>query len=752
MDYGDGPRACQVPHAWMQDVDVRWEGPAIYRTTVKVTTPGSFLKFHGVSYQARVFVNDEFVLEHRGIWDYFHVPLGAPGRNVEIRVEVTKNGGESFPVKDVLSGFLPYVYNTFGGIFRDVEVVAQGPVSASSPCSASAFESDHRPQQRISAKGTQLSIDGTPWYMRGVLSWGWYPEVGSPHPPLELIRDEVRAVKSLGFNTIKFCLWLPPHHYFQVLEEEDMWAWVELPLWMPSENMDLEEAFGECERIVRQYRQFDRIICWTCGCELSTSTPHEFRQRLFEMVRSLTGCPLVKDNSGGSEMYGGDLREYGTFYDFHPYCDTQFYSPVLESLQVGPRKKKPILLGEFNDYDIYRPIGNWVGTESVIVDPIHPWIIRSYETNRPYWASTLPELNDQGVRWQHDLPGAISKAKAKDKKLEEALEGDSRSKAAWIREEVTKLVASNADIAGYVVTGMAETPISTSQVARRSEICDVFDGIFKPDQTFLIHSRQPPWTNGGNRPGWQSRHCYFEGINTIKIGARFERGFKGEMTAWWYKSKEWQPGDDLVFDVDVPSNLPCEVTEITVDSQELENSQTTLWIKAGSQSWLYSLEFFSRFAWTGEHDWNCVDPGSRLGGSRTGKHRKTVVVGQPLGDAPQVCFLEQTGTLPRPFWRECVTRNLSRARFRTDLDLLRDVACDRVIDPEWLESELPGAEWLLTRIDTRTYARQPYVARKGNVVVTTLRPWGGLGSQPCGLDNNPAGCELLRILMRLAAR
>src|SRR5687768_12658657 len=83
----------------------------------------------------------------------------------------------------------------------------------------------------------------------------------------------------------------------------------------------------------------DNTIIWTAGCELGTTTSAAYRQRLTKMVKDHTGSPLVKDNSGGSEMYGGDLREFGDFYDFHPYCDTPLYPPVLDSLLPGPRKE-----------------------------------------------------------------------------------------------------------------------------------------------------------------------------------------------------------------------------------------------------------------------------------------------------------------------------------------------------------------------------------------------------------------------------
>ncbi|MCH7944510.1 MAG: hypothetical protein IIC73_00630 [Armatimonadetes bacterium] len=374
VDYGEGPRAVVLPHAWRQDVPVTWEGPAVYRTSHKVEGDDEWLVFDGVSYRAEIFIDGKPAADHCGIWDAFAVPVGEhAGRTVEVTVEVTKNGGATYPVRDVLSGFIPYVFHTFGGIYGGVRAVRSesDPVERQLPA----------PEPRITIDGHRLFLDGRPFFMRGVLSWGWYPDLGHTNPSDDEIRNEVRTAKRLGFNTIKFCLWVPRLRFFEILEEEGMLAWLELPLWNPTGDLQRMGAMEqEIGRIVRQNRHHRCIVVWTVGCELSSSTGHEFRQRLVEMVQRETGCPLVKDSSGGAEMYGGDLREYGTFDDFHPYCDTHFYPSVLEGLRSGPREMKPVLLGECNDFDVHRDL-------------------RALKELAPYWSSQDPRENDMGVRW-----------------------------------------------------------------------------------------------------------------------------------------------------------------------------------------------------------------------------------------------------------------------------------------------------------------------------------------------------------------
>jgi len=42
VDFGAGPLPCEMPHLW-EGVDVRWEGPAIYRTSLSVPEEGAWL-------------------------------------------------------------------------------------------------------------------------------------------------------------------------------------------------------------------------------------------------------------------------------------------------------------------------------------------------------------------------------------------------------------------------------------------------------------------------------------------------------------------------------------------------------------------------------------------------------------------------------------------------------------------------------------------------------------------------------------
>lgn len=87
------------------------------------------LRFGGVSYYCDVFLNGVMIGSHEGIWDTFCLDVTQALRNGEneLRLEITKPGyreGDRFPLREVLSGFIPDVLCTFGGIWDDVTLEA----------------------------------------------------------------------------------------------------------------------------------------------------------------------------------------------------------------------------------------------------------------------------------------------------------------------------------------------------------------------------------------------------------------------------------------------------------------------------------------------------------------------------------------------------------------------------------------------------------------------------------------------------
>lgn len=119
-----------------------------------------------------------------------------------------------------------------------------------------------------------------------------------------------------------------------------------------------------------------------------------------------------------------------------------------------------------------------------------------------------------------------------------------------------------------------------------------------------------------------------------------------------------------------------------------------------------------------------------------------------------VLFLQDRHTSPMPFWREAAyefndSGFWDRLRWRDAWERFLPVSPDRTIDSPSLVAQLgtrDALQPLMLRIDTRTYAEAPVVARLqsgGSLLVTTLRP-----QNQSGVLRNPAGVALLRALLQ----
>ncbi|HEV3237811.1 MAG TPA: hypothetical protein VGZ25_12530, partial [Gemmataceae bacterium] len=79
--------------------------------------------------------------------------------------------------------------------------------------------------RKIEAKEDQLLLNGKPLQVRGILNWGYYPPNLAPNPSEKQMRQDIELAKSMGFNLMKFCLWMPPKRFFELCDEMGFLAW-----------------------------------------------------------------------------------------------------------------------------------------------------------------------------------------------------------------------------------------------------------------------------------------------------------------------------------------------------------------------------------------------------------------------------------------------------------------------------------------------------------------------------------------------
>jgi hypothetical protein len=582
-----------VPGAWEAQ---GYEGnTAIYRRSVDVPRSWGdaqiYLRFGAVSYDTEVSVNGERVGAHEGLWTGFEFNVTGPikpGKTNQIELRITKPSAVDegkYSYHETMVGFIPYISTTFGGAWKDIELVAHrapafadvhvsthdgaglvnvridaigrsliggtitaelvnaaGEIVASqservertyapghlddfllsmsledvrvwSPAEPTLYTVNIRLAQngttlaqtsrrvgfrRLSAEGDTLMLNGQPFHLRGVLSWGWMPDKLAPIYTDNEIREEFRKIRALGFNLVKLCLFVPPARLFEIADEEGMLLWLELPMWLPRMTDHLrEQTVKEYQAIFDEVHFHPSLVIYSLGCELDAEMANaELLGTLDQMARRATSGVLICDNSGSGEAYGGLAFDYADFNDYHFYADLHYFVPLLDHFRRDWRKPRPWIFGEFCDCDDYRNVGE------LNVNGVRPkW--REYEGvegNLDRWAYKEQEARMKAL----NLPFT-------DAQLVEI----SRRSSFAVRKDVLEKTRARRGMGGYVITGLRDTPISTSgmfdDLGRAKYDAEKFR-MFNADTVLCLETgRAREWVHGGDRPAPMDRFNHWAG-------------------------------------------------------------------------------------------------------------------------------------------------------------------------------------------------------------------------------------------------
>jgi hypothetical protein len=128
--------------------------------------------------------------------------------------------------------------------------------------------------RKIGTKGTQLTLNDRPIFLRGTLECGIFPLTGYPPTDVAAWRRIYRIIQSYGLNHLRFHSWCPPEAAFTGADEEGVILQVEGPQAnVPTGKEPQRDAFVEQEllRIVAAYGNHPSFCLMTLGNEYGGS-------------------------------------------------------------------------------------------------------------------------------------------------------------------------------------------------------------------------------------------------------------------------------------------------------------------------------------------------------------------------------------------------------------------------------------------------------------------------------------------------
>ncbi|MCH7873600.1 MAG: hypothetical protein IID33_18025 [Planctomycetes bacterium] len=219
--------------------------------------------------------------------------------------------------------------------------------------------------RRIQAVGTQILLNDSPVFLRGILHWGHEPTHIAPMPTPAEVRRQFQTLKAMGFNMVCLCMWYPPRYFYEIADEMGMLVWQEHPVWQspmgPEHRDEYERLFTA---FMRRDRNHPSVIIISATCEHPCFDPvladwwwRTARRRLPDRLLQVQTANFALTDPEQTDLH-----------DEHTYEDSNRWVSYLDDLQahLATLPPKPFVMGEtvlFTSWPDTEAIAKHIGEE-----------------------------------------------------------------------------------------------------------------------------------------------------------------------------------------------------------------------------------------------------------------------------------------------------------------------------------------------------------------------------------------------------
>jgi hypothetical protein len=201
----------------------------------------------------------------------------------------------------------------------------------------------------------RICLNNKPCYNLGVLDQGFWPDGIYTAPTDEALAFDIKAIKAMGFNTIRKHIKVEPARWYYHADRLGMLVWQD----MVNPNQGLpegakEEFEKESAAILHQLHNSPSIVCWVLFNEKWGQFDQE---RLTKWIKAADPSRIVNGHTGEILYVNEQLRSpspdayvAADITDVHSYPD-----PMMPVKQAG----KAQVLGEYGGIGVFIPDHQW---------------------------------------------------------------------------------------------------------------------------------------------------------------------------------------------------------------------------------------------------------------------------------------------------------------------------------------------------------------------------------------------------------